>query len=100
MLSELSIPLLVLHAIGCTGLVIVVSLGTAAAPLRKLWPQMLGCPMCFGVWAGTFWGYLLMFHHKMPAWLSIPFDATAFSFCVSLLGFLVGVFDYCAEKKE
>lgn len=97
---EMSVQLLLLHLIGCVGLVIVVSLGDVMAPVRaRLWPKMLGCPMCFGVWAGTVWSWLLVFRPVLPHWFVVAHDATAFSFCVSLVGFVVGLFDYCAERK-
>lgn len=84
-----------LHLVGAVGLVFVVSLGNIAEPLRRVWKRLPGklgellpCPQCFGFWAGLGWAIALAFRSRMPAWLQVGFDAIAFAFTVSLLGFL------------
>lgn len=42
--------LLILALVGTT---LIVVRGTIAAPLRKLWPALLGCAQCAGWWVGA-----------------------------------------------
>lgn len=39
------------------GATLVVTGSRIAAPIRRLWPALLGCPMCFGFWVGLAEGF-------------------------------------------
>jgi hypothetical protein len=99
-----SFPVLLLHVVGATGFVIVVSMGLVTKPIRDLWvrlfehfptwSKMLACPMCFGVWGGAAWGALLLWRPILPGVLVFVHDVLAFAFTVSLVGFLIALFDH------
>ena len=50
------------------GVTLVVTFSKIAAPIRKIWPAMLHCPLCFGWWAGLALGLV----HLGPAPASWP----------------------------
>ena len=89
-----------LQIMGCIGFVMVVSMGQITAPVRKIWPSMLGCPMCFGVWAGVPWATFLLFRAQFPFWLVAIQQVVAFSCAVSLVGFACIVIGWCDVGKE
>ena len=81
-----------LHLLGALGFVIVVSFSTIAVPIRaRVWPEMLSCPQCFGVWGGACWAFALGLRSELPEWFALIHDGIAFAFAVSLLGYLVAV---------
>lgn len=93
---DLSPALIVaLHLCGAVGFVVVVSLGTITSKIRSAtWPDMMGCPMCFGVWGGAGWAALVICRLSglLPGhiiWRA--HDALAFAFAVSVLSYGVGV---------
>lgn len=93
----LGLALMILHVLGCVGFVIVVSMGKIMAPVRtRIWPSMLSCPMCFGIWGGMAWAALLTARYlgMLNPWVERAHDAVAFACVVSLLGFLVALFDH------
>jgi hypothetical protein len=47
---------LVRWALVVFGVTLVVTFSKIAAPIRKIWPAMLHCPLCFGWWVGLFFG--------------------------------------------
>ena len=87
---------LLLQITGCVGFVIVVSMGKITAPVRRIWPSMMSCPMCFGIWAGCAWGVMMVLRAMitLPAWVVLAHDVIAFACTVSLLGFGVALFDH------
>jgi hypothetical protein len=43
-------PLLL--ALALVGTTLIIVRGTIFAPIRKLWPELLGCSQCTGTWIG------------------------------------------------
>jgi hypothetical protein len=78
-----------LHVCGALGMCLVIAYGTPTAPVRKIWPALLGCPFCLGVWVGAAWAALLVWRGWLPVLICDAHDVTAFAFTVSLLGFLI-----------
>lgn len=86
--------LVALHLAGAIGFVVVVSLGTITDRVRRIWPEMMGCPMCFGVWGGSAWAAALTARGLgcLPGhWVWWVHDALAFAFAVSVLSYCVGI---------
>lgn len=98
----MSLPthMLALHLLGCVGFVVIVSMGRIARPLRRIWPDMLSCPMCFGVWGGSAWALALLFRASLPGPVAYVHDALAFAFSVSCLGFIVALADQAAGTSH
>lgn len=91
---EFTWPLLALHLAGAVGFVIVVSLSKIAKPIRTaIWPNVLGCPQCFGVWGGMGWVVLLCLRPSLGPSIARLHDMLAFAFAVSLFGFLISLRD-------
>lgn len=94
----------ILHISGCVGFVIVITMGLITTRVRGLWKRifvrhptwskMLDCPMCFGVWGGIGWGSVFFLREHLPIWLCAVHDVLAFAFTVSLIGFLIALFDH------
>ena len=49
------------------GVTLVVTFSKIAAPIRRIWPAMLHCPLCFGWWVGLGLG-LLRFGPAPGSW--------------------------------
>lgn len=87
-MSWLSPIVLLIHVLGALGFVLVVSYSVIAKPVReRIWPKMLGCPQCFGVWGGFGWACLLAIRPALGR-LAMVHDMLAFAFTISLLGYL------------
>jgi hypothetical protein len=50
------------------GVTLVVTLSKIAAPIRKIWPVMLHCPLCFGWWVGLFFGLTMRLGPAPSSW--------------------------------
>ena len=74
---------LVRWALVVFGVTLVVTFSKIAAPIRRLWPAMLHCPLCFGWWAGLALG-LLRFGPAPSSW-PLPVAALADAFASSAL---------------
>lgn len=90
---NLSPTLMALHVLGCVGFVVIVSMGRITAPVRQIWPSMMSCSMCFGVWGGMAWGSMLLIRPSLPESLTRLHDVIAFACAASCLGFLVSLAD-------
>jgi hypothetical protein len=76
-----------LHLLGCVGFVFVVTQSKATACVRRVWPDMLSCSLCFGVWAGAAWGALLLARPVMSQWACASHEVASVAFAVSLLAY-------------
>ncbi len=82
------------------GMTLIVTKSKLFEPLRNAvlarsiwWATLIGCPMCFGFWAGIFWG--LVTHALLPlpsglhAWLAASADVFGAGCSVSLLSWFM-----------
>ena len=92
-MTTMAPALLALHVIGCVGFVVIVSMGKITAPVRKIWPAMMSCSMCFGIWGGMGWALALLARPSLPVWMADVHDAIAFACVASCLGFIVSLAD-------
>lgn len=86
----MTVPLLLLLA-GAVGLTIVVTLGNIAAPLRRIYPPLLSCPMCCGVWIGGASGVLYVAQPHLPGWVCTLLFVLCVAFTCSLAATAVGL---------
>jgi hypothetical protein len=63
------------------GVTLVVTFSKIAAPIRRLWPTFLHCPLCVGWWVGLGLGLL----HLGPAPTTLPMAPVADAFASSAL---------------
>lgn len=87
--------------LGMVGIVLIVTMNKAFKDLReRLWPGLLGCPQCFGVWAGTAGYYWFerdrVFADGLIEAGQIVVDALMLGFAVSLVSYLL----YCYVKAS
>ena len=76
--------------LGAAGLTIVISLSKVAAPVRRIYPPLLECPLCTGTWVGLGTGAFLAFRDKCsPAAVSVA-EALAFAFAAALVAYVAG----------
>jgi hypothetical protein len=54
--NTLGRELLTVELLALIGITLIVVRGTIFAPIRKLWPALLGCSQCAGVWVGVIAG--------------------------------------------
>ncbi len=75
----------VLHFSGAVGMVLVLVVGKIAAPVRSIYPPLLGCAMCSGFWVGLFVGFFVEFRGQemFPRCLSAVF----YGFAVSVVSY-------------
>ena len=72
---------LVRWALVAFGLTLVVTFSKIAAPIRRIWPAMLHCPLCFGWWVGLALG---LFHFgPAPSSWPLPLAALGDAFASS-----------------
>lgn len=43
----------VLHIAGLIGATLIITSSTLFSPIRRLWPALLACPQCVGLWIGA-----------------------------------------------
>ena len=82
---------LVLYLIGTVGFVQVMTQGKITERVRSWWPGLLGCPMCFGVWAGAGLSAWIFASAFVPAWVHGIAQGVALAFCVSLAADTVAI---------
>lgn len=72
--------------LGAAGLVYVLTQGVITAPIRKIYPPLLGCPMCSGVWVGWMAAAYLAARDRqlVPAWLQMLVEIFVGGFFVSV----------------
>jgi len=81
---------LLLFLFGAAGLTIVISLSKIAAPIRRVYPTLLECPLCTGTWVGFSAGVLVVLQDRLPAPALYIGKAVAFAFSVALVAYLAG----------
>ena len=64
------------------GVTLVVTFSKIAAPIRKIWPALLHCPLCFGWWVGLGLGYIMQLGPAPSSW-PLPLAALADAFASS-----------------
>ncbi len=73
--------------LGAAGFVYVLTQGVITAPIRRIYPPLLECPMCTGVWVGWIAASFLAVRDKawFPTWLATLVEVFAGGFAISLL---------------
>lgn len=82
---------LALYVLGTVGFVQVMTQGKITSRVRQWWPGLLGCPMCFGVWAGAGLAAWVFSSAFVPAWVNAIAQGVALAFCVSLAADTVAI---------
>jgi hypothetical protein len=80
-----------LMLLAAVGLTIVVTLGKIAAPLRRIYPPLLTCPMCSGVWIGGAAGVVYVAQPYLPGWACTAAFVVCVAFACSLAATVVGL---------
>ena len=91
MIQVAPIGIWLLYLAGAVGAVLVVTQSHITKKLRDLYPPLLGCPMCFGVWTGWGCGAALVARPYLGA-MGAVLDAAACGGVVSLASFAVFMF--------
>lgn len=77
-----------LWILGCAGFVYVLTQGVITRRIRRVYPPLLCCPMCTGVWAGAACGVLYKLEPSLPALAQWILHIGLVAFAVSLVACL------------
>lgn len=73
-----------LWVLGCAGFVYVLTQGVITRRIRRVYPPLLCCPMCTGVWAGAACGLLYKLEPTLPPAVQWIVHVGLIAFAVSL----------------
>jgi len=74
-----------LWVLGCAGFTYVLTQGVITRRIRRIYPPLLCCPMCAGVWAGAACGLLYKLEPSLPVVAQWIVHVGLVAFAVSLV---------------
>ncbi len=72
-------------------MVAVLTQGYLARPIRRIYPRLLCCPQCAGVWIGAASLVALRLWATLPGWARLSLEVVYAGFAISLIATVIDV---------